>query len=255
MLSFTSATAQADVDVEQGGRLASLRIDGRELLVQPEADPMRWGSYPMVPFAGRIRRGQFSMNGVTHELPRNLEPHAIHGYGYTSPWTVVDDTTIEWIFGPPWPFAGRARQRFALDDSSLRITMDVDAADAQPLMMGWHPWFRRDIGAGELLQLSFGPARMYELDAEAIPTGTLISPPPGPWDNCFTALAADPVLRWGSALTVRLSSSADHWVVYDEPTHAVCVEPQTDAPNAVNRGRTMVDAGTTTSIDLTLSWA
>lgn len=255
MLSFDSGIARAEVDVERGGRLASLVVDGHELLVQPEADPMRWGSYPMVPFAGRIRHGQFAVDGVAYELPATLGPHAIHGYGYTSPWTVLDDNTIEWTFTQPWPFAGRARQRFALSESALRITMEVDAIDAQPLMVGWHPWFQRELATGDRLELAFGPARMYQLDDEAIPTGALIDPPPGPWDNCFTELAREPELRWGSTVALQLSSSADHWVIYDEPSHAVCVEPQSDAPDAVNRGRTMVDAATTTTIEFTLRWA
>ena len=33
-----------------------------------------------------------------------------------------------------------------------------------------------------------------------------------------------------------MSSSCDHWVVYDEPEHAVCIEPQSGPPDAFNLG-------------------
>lgn len=254
MLVFEAGLARATVDPGAGGRLASLTIAGHDVLVPAGEDPMRWGSYPMTPFAGRIRGGRFAIDGSRHELPQNLAPHAIHGYGYTSAWDVVDHRTIRYEHEKPWPFAGRTVQTFDLDAKRLVIGMRTEADEPQPVMLGWHPWFRRDIGADEALKLLFGPARMYELDEEAIPTGRLVDPSPGPWDNCFTELEAEPVLRWGSALEIRLSSSADHWVVFTQPAHAMCVEPQTDAPDAVNRGRTLIDAGESVDVTFTMAW-
>lgn len=254
MLVFESTNARATVDPDSGGRLASLVIGGHGVLVGPEVDGMRWGCYPMVPFAGRIRHGEFVFAGRTHHLPVNLAPHAIHGYGYTSRWHVVDAVTIELAFDHPWPFAGHVRQRFDLHEDSFTVTMSATAGEPQPLMLGWHPWFRRDIGVGAPAELSFLPAQMYELDDEAIPTGKLVKPPPGPWDDCFTGLASDPTLRWGSALELSLSSTANHWVVYDEPDHAICVEPQSDAPDAINRNSPTVTAGQTLEIAFTIAW-
>lgn len=215
---------------------------------------MRWGSYPMIPFAGRIRHGRFTFDGVRHQLPTNLGPHAIHGYGYTSSWTPVDDVTLHWRFTRPWPFAGEAWQRFELDDHGLTSTLSVLAHERQPIGVGWHPWFCRDIGAGELLELRFGPAQMYELDTEAIPTGRLMTPTAGPWDNCFTSLETEPVLRWGDALELRLSSSADHWVIFTEPSHALCVEPQTGPPDAVNSRPDVLEPGDRLEVEFRIEW-
>ena len=49
------------IDLENGGRLASLIAFDRELLVTKDAkfNIQQWGSYPMVPYAGRVRRGKF----------------------------------------------------------------------------------------------------------------------------------------------------------------------------------------------------
>ena len=38
----------------QGARLASLVVAGHERLVTRGDDPLGWGAYPMVPFAGRL---------------------------------------------------------------------------------------------------------------------------------------------------------------------------------------------------------
>ena len=58
--------------------------------------------------------------------------------------------------------------------------------------------------------------------------------PPGPWDDCFTGVHGDPRLVWPGRVELVLSSSCDHWVVYDQRDHAVCVEPQTAPPDFVN---------------------
>ena len=94
---------------------------------------------------------------------------------------------------------------------------------------------------------------MYERGDDGIPTGRLVDVPDGPWDDCFTGLAHDPELRWGD-LVVRLASSADHWVVYDQPQHAICVEPQTGPPNALNADPTIIDAGETLTTFFTIAW-
>ena len=63
------------VDPARGGRVASLRVDDLELLVGPDevgADPILWGCYPMVPWAGRVREGRFRFGDEDHVLPLGL---------------------------------------------------------------------------------------------------------------------------------------------------------------------------------------
>ena len=251
-LQLQTEDANAVIDPGNGGRLASLTIGGDEILVGMHDDPLQWGCYPMVPFAGRIRQGILDFDGVRHQLPPNLGHHAIHGYGFVSAWEPVDGDTIEWEFAEPWPFRGRARQRFVLRPGSLRIEMTVDADDRQPITIGWHPWFLRHVGGVDAV-LGFAAAAMYELDDE-IPTGRLIEPSPRPWDNCFTGLTAGPRLEWG-ALAGALRSSAGYWVVYDEPAHALCVEPQSGPPNEVNSGPRVLEAGESTRLEFTIDWS
>ena len=226
------------VSPADGGRVASLVVDGEERLVTEGYGPIRWGSYPMAPWAGRIRDGRFSFRGRAVELPRNLPPHAIHGTVFERAWTVDGPDSLSIDLGPDWPFAGRVRQRFALDEGGLRVELELAADEAMPVVVGWHPWFRRPVS------LAIEPARMLERGADGLPTGRVIAPTPRPWDDCVLDLAGPPVLAWPDGLRLTVTSSADHWVVYDETEDGVCVEPQTGPPDAVNLDRAaIVEAG------------
>ncbi len=254
-LSFDSpdGNSKLQVDLAHGGRITSLRIGGSEVLVDRTDDPLTWGWYPMVPFAGRIRNGMLRFDGSTYTLPHTLGQHAMHGYGFTSAWAQVDDGAIQLDLAEPWPFAGTATQRFMLEDERLVLHMTIDAHERQPINIGWHPWFRRNIEGLGALELTFEPGLMYERDPTGIPTGATIAPSAGPWDDCFTDIQSNPVLRWGT-LAITLSSTADHWVVYDEPRHAVCVEPQTGPPNDANDHPRVVEPGESLTASFTLEW-
>ncbi len=79
-----------EIAPDDGGRVVQITADGVDLLIGRGEGPdpgsvFAWGSYPMVPWAGRIRRGRFSFDGTEHSLPINFGDHAIHGVGYARP--------------------------------------------------------------------------------------------------------------------------------------------------------------------------
>lgn len=226
---------RAEVVPSRGGRLGRLTVDGLDLLVTAgtDDDPMRWGCYPMVPWAGRVRHGRFTFGGASHRLAVNLAPHAIHGTGFTRAWEVVaatsDQIELTTELGPAWPLGGRARSHIGLDPTGLRWELTVEAHDrAMPAQVGWHPWFVKPASA----DLRF--ARMLLRDADGIATAQAVTPPPGPWDDCFEEPLAPLRLVYdvgGDALQVEIASDCTDWVVYDEPEHATCVEPQSGPPD------------------------
>ncbi len=237
---------RVEVDLAAGGRIAQITADGQPLLIDAGDDPEStgWGSFPMAPWAGRIRHGRFRFLGVDHHLATNFQDgdgddpdrrHAIHGTVFARAWEVVDrrPATIE-LTCPlqgalDWPFAGTARQRIEASADAVTCELRVEAADRPfPAELGWHPWFRKPA------VLDFSPVAMYGRDEIGLPTGELVEPSAGPWDDCFVNV--EPVtLHYDRervpAVTVR--SDCDHWVVFDEPTHATCVEPQSGPPDAV----------------------
>ena len=244
VLDLRAGDARVVVRPERGGRIGSVVIGGRELLVTGHAlGPIYWGAYPMAPWAGRIRHGRFRFGGVARQLPLGMPPHAIHGVVLDRPWRVDGPDAISIDLDERWPFRGRVAQRFAVREDGLEVAMTIEADEPMPVALGWHPWFRRSLEpGGDPVALRLDAAEMLVRDAEGIPTGERVPPPPGPWDDCFTGLRSDPVLEW-PGLRLTLSSTCPWWVVYTQPDHAVCVEPQSGPPDAVNSGPEVATPG------------
>lgn len=226
---------RATIDPARGARLTSLVLDGHEVLGRasdPSVDPaIADGCFPMVPWAGRIRGGRLTIGGVTHQLPVDGDGNALHGLGHVQAWQPVGDGAYELSIGAPWPTEGVATLTYSLLDDGIRIELAWHDDTEAPCSIGLHPWFRQQLETGEALASAWHPDVMVERGDDGLPTGRLVDPLPGPWDDCFR-MGTDPVLTWPGALEVTLSSSAGWWVVYDQPADTVCVEPQTTPPDA-----------------------
>lgn len=255
LLSLSATGVDLVVDLAAGGRIASLVVDGHELLKTSGDGPITWGSFPMAPFAGRIRDAAFTFAGSRRQLPASLPPHAIHGTVLDRRWHVVGDTTITTELGPDWPFAGGVVQRFELSADHLTCRMELHADEPMPASIGWHPYFARRIpGVAGELELDLEAGAMYVRDEAGIATAELVPPPPGPWDDCFTDLRRPPVLRWPDFLELTIESDCPDWVVYTVPQDALCVEPQTAPPDALNTDPTVVQPGRPLVAEMTWRW-
>lgn len=245
-----------EVAPHAGGRIARIRFDGIEQLAghgEPDDAAIAWGCYPMAPWAGRIRRGRFDFDGREHQLPINLGEHAIHGVAFVLPWHVDARSSQQLELSLPlpederWPFGGTCRQRLLLGERELRLELSVSAGErAMPVSFGWHPWFRKPE------RMEFSPQCMYPRDGEGIAVLPPVEGPPGPWDDCFINDAPVTLHRAGQSL--RLTSDCTHWVVFDQPAHATCVEPQTGPPDAFNLAPRVLDAGQTSTAWYRMEW-
>ena len=54
-----------------------------------------------------------------------------------------------------------------------------------------------------------------------------------------------------------MTSTCDHVVLYDQPRHAICVEPQTGPPDALNHleRATLVRRGHPLVAEMSLAWS
>ncbi len=241
---------------EAGGRIAQMRYDGVDWLVgerEGRAAAIGWGCYPMVPWAGRIRRGRFTFDGTDFVLPANLGTHAIHGVGFSRPWRLEphDADTATLTLALPedryWPFGGVATQTIRVLPDGLELQLAVQAGDkAMPAVIGWHPWFRKPDA------LLFSPRAMYPRDGEGIATLPCVEPVPRPWDDCFINDAEVVLVSAGQRL--RLRADADHWVVYDGTAHATCVEPQTGPPDGFTLVPRRLGAGERLELEFVMGW-
>ncbi len=258
-LVLSTGDARVVVEPRTGARVASLRIGGVEILVTGSPDgPLYWGSYPMAPWAGRIRHGRFSFAGRDYQLPLGMPPHAIHGIVRDRPWSVTatgpGSASMEIELDRRWPFRGRVAQRFEVDPSGLTVTLRLEAIDSMPATIGWHPWFRRVIGGpgDPPARLTFEPGEMLVRDADGIPTGERTTPSPGPWDDAFTAIRSNPTIEWPRRIALEIASTCDWWVVYTVPDGALCVEPQSGPPDEANLGPHVLEAGD--ALERTMRW-
>lgn len=226
---------QATIDPTRGARLVSLVLDGHEILghaADPSVDPaIADGCFPMVPWAGRVRGGRLEIDGETFQLPQVDHGNALHGLGHDEVWEPVGEGSYELPIGTPWPTEGVASLTYTLLDNGLRVELAWDDDTEAPCSMGLHPWFQQQLVTGQTLEPTLQPTTMVERGEDGLPTGRLVEPSPGPWDDCFR-MGSAPVLTWPGALEVTLSSSAQWWVVYDQPVGTTCVEPQTAPPDA-----------------------
>lgn len=260
MPELTSSTARAVVLPESGGRVSSLEIDGRDVIVGPvDADgrsrpAFGWGVYPMVPFAGRVRNALFAFDGVSHRLAPRAAPHAIHGTVDDVEWSVIEhDTstiTLETDLGPDWPFAGRVEHVISLSGSSISFRLSLTAEQTMPAQVGWHPWFARPCN------LEAGFIEWLPRDADGMPTAptTRGLPPLGDGvDDCFVGLPA-PVRVQARGVGLDLWSDCSHWVIYTGASHGICVEPQSGPPNAIESSPAVLRAGDTLRRSFRIDW-
>ncbi len=265
MLLLTAGPCSVAIDLGAGGRLASVNVHGLELLEQRTESnhPFGWGSYVMVPYAGRVRRGRFSFDGADYELPINLGDHAIHGTSYDRPWEVLAASTGWALLGtrigndstPEWPFPATVTHLISLSTSGLTQVLGVTPTErAMPVTFGWHPWFRRRIERGGALELDVDVSAAQRLarDADGMATLDLVDAGPRPWDDCFLDVGRT-VLRWPGAIEVEVLHDAPCVVMYDPP-HAICVEPESGPPDAftLDPDGSRLEAGDLA--ELTVSW-
>jgi aldose 1-epimerase len=225
---------------------------------ETSTDPLTMACYPLLPFVGRIGFGKFRFEGREVTLPPHpiSAPHALHGLGWQRMWQVeqVDEQsavlTLEHDGASDWPWRFSAKQKFALDERGLTITLAMTnrSDTAMPGGLGLHPFFpdrQKARLTGDLPHIWEGsadglPFRRSDVSAvHNFTRGRRIAPLT--LDNCFSG-GKDPLdIGWEDrSLRVTLHGAdgrraADHTVVYTpQMEDFFCVEPVSHVPNAVN---------------------
>ena len=238
-----------DIDALHGGRLASLQVGNHELLVQQTANTTvrQWGSYPMSPWAGRVRNGSFTHNSATYQLPINEPPHSLHGTVLDVEWQVVEHSSTHAVlrttFDQRWPFGGHIDQRVDVSQNDVLLSLTAVAGNKDmPVQVGWHPWFVKP------LSIDAPFTHMLLRDVQGITTSESVEAAislgnKGTLDDCFISNSLSPVLSFAHDIRLSLASDCNHWVVYDKPNHATCIEPQSGPPDGFNTCPTVIAQG------------
>ena len=233
-----------------GGCIAGLWHRETPILrsVEPVELATAWpsGCYPLVPYSNRIGYARFRWKGHDFTTRPNFgeSPHSIHGVGWMRPWERVSSSAVEVVLryrhaaDADWPFAFEATQYFNLTPQSLHVEMVVTnlAEVAQPLGLGWHPYFPKRARSRLHIEL----AERWDGDATGLPVRKVAQPGIDAgvahlaFDNCFDGWHGAARIR-DERFSLQLSSSLDRLVVYTPPAKDYfCVEPVSHVSNAIH---------------------
>lgn len=233
-----------------GGCIAGLWHRDLPLLrsVAPQAltAPRASGCFALVPYSNRLGYRRFRWKGADYSTQPNFDDsvHSLHGVGWTRPWQIASSSAAELVLryrhhaDGHWPFDFEARQYFHLTPETLRVQLVCDnlAAVAQPVGLGWHPYFPKRARS----RLHIECAGRWDNDAAQLPVRKLAQDGIDAdvryldYDHCFDGWRGAARIR-DEAMSLQLSSSLDRLVVYTPAQRDYfCVEPVSHVTNAIH---------------------
>jgi aldose 1-epimerase len=233
-----------------GGSIAGLWHGATPILRSTEpaalASSRDAGCFPLVPYSNRLGYRRFRWKGRDYTTAPNFDasPHSLHGVGWLRPWEIESSSAVEVVLrcahagDADWPFAFEARQYFTLAPQSMSVQMVfTNTADvAQPVGLGWHPYFQRR----ERSRLHIEVSNRWEADATQLPTRKVAQPGIDSavahlnFDHCFEGWRGAARIR-DEKFSLQLISSLKYLVVYTPQDSAYfCVEPVSHVSNAIH---------------------
>ncbi len=232
-----------------GGSIAGFWHGDTPILRSTDSDSLsgsrRSACYPLVPYSNRLGNKRFRWQGRDYTTETNFDdnPHSVHGVGWLRPWDVLSHSAAAAVLryshipDAHWPFSFDTQQHFTLDPSALHVRMAItNTADmAQPVGLGWHPYFPKRRGSG----LSIDVSDRWESDASELPVRKVAH---SGIDGAVANLRLDHCFEgWKGAARIRdekfslgLTSNVKRLVVYTPTDKAYfCVEPVSHVSNAI----------------------
>ncbi len=266
--------------VEQGEHEAAI-IDPPPTLADLREDPSAYGLPVLFPFPGRIPDGRLSFRGRPYQLEARTPSIAnMHGFVLDRPWEVIASGTSEHDgailvgrfesarfpeLAGQYPSAFRLDLTYRLRAWTLTVEARAENVGKEPLPLGYglHPYLHAPIDHGSSAGgcvIEVPVTRRWEL-SDLVPTGRLlpleedlaagVSLEGRSYDEVYTGLlvtqgASRAVLSDTGrrlATVVEADPQFKDWVVYTPPRPAVCFEPWTCIPNAINLQERGIDSG------------
>ena len=204
------------------------------------------GCYPLVPYSNRLGYRRFRWLGREQTTAPNYDDseHSLHGVGWLRAWDVASSNSgeaeLRYRHTPDahWPYAFEARQQLLLGADALELRLSITnlATEAQPVGLGWHPYFPKRPRSRLHVELT----DRWESDASGLPTRRV--PQPGidgdvahlAFDHCFEGWKGAARIR-DEKLSLKLTSSLPYLVVYTPGARPYyCVEPVSHVSNALH---------------------
>jgi aldose 1-epimerase len=233
-----------------GGSIAGLWHRETPILRSTEPGALesarRAACFPLVPYSNRLGYRRFRWKGQDHTTQPNFDdsPHSLHGIGWLRPWQVVSHNAIDLALAlahagdGDWPFAFEARQHFSLTPDALiaQIAVTNTGDVAQPVGLGWHPYFPKRARS----RLHIECSNRWDADAAQLPvrkvaqSGIDADVAHLDFDNAFEGWKGPARIR-DEKCSLQLASSLSWLVVYTpQDKDYFCVEPVSHLGNAIH---------------------
>lgn len=260
-IELRAGEAVCEICPEIGGSITRWTIDGQDMFRRADAaaikdrQPLGMSSFPLVPYSNRIGFGRFEWGGIDIGLTPNFppEPHAIHGTGWTSVWSVEQSGADAIILrhrhdaDAYWPWAFEAEQHIMLSPKGLVLQLRARNLSDQtvPLAFGHHPYFDSEgatlsfqaeevwqTGNDGLPSCSEAPAGMFDFTSGEPVQGRIL-------DNGFAGWDGKAQIHWDNRpLRLEIEADMQAAVVYvPEGDKYFCFEPVPHIINALNLPR------------------
>ena len=233
-----------------GGAIAGLWHRDTPILRSTEpvalAGARQAACYPLVPYSNRLGYRHFRWKGAEYTTQPNFDDsaHSLHGVGWMRPWEIVSSSAVDVVLGlrhagdADWPFAFEARQYFTLTPQAMTVQMVFtnNAAVAQPVGLGWHPYFPKR----ERSRLHIELSDRWDADVAQLPVRKVAQPGIDSdvshldFDNCFEGWRGPARIR-DERFSLQLTSSLPYLVVFTpQQRDYFCVEPVSHVSNAIH---------------------
>ncbi len=171
------------VITEVGAALRLYSVDGRDVVVPfgaTQISPAYHGAV-LLPWPNRLRDGQYSFDGVDHQLALS-EPErrtAIHGLVAWERWSLREQSSsrvqlaLALVPTHGYPFTLQSEITYELTDAGLSVsltTTNVGLVDA-PYGVGFHPWLSPGPGSLDDCVLTLPADTWIPTDERLLPTG------------------------------------------------------------------------------------
>ncbi len=202
--------------------------------------------YPLVPYSNRLGYRKFRWKGHDYTTQPNFDahPHSVHGVAWQRPWEIVSSSALEVVLrlrhggDADWPFAFEATQYFTLTPQAMSVQLVfANTADAaQPVGLGWHPYFPKRARSRLHIELS----DRWDSDATQLPVRKVAQPGIDSdvshldFDNCFEGWKGPARIR-DERFSLQLTASLPYLVVFTpQQRDYFCVEPVSHVSNAIH---------------------
>ncbi len=247
-MTISHNNSRAEID-SRGAYVRNLALNGQEILM-PSGDgkDTHGGMAVMLPFANRIRNGEYGWEGKKYHLPRNSGNNSIHGLTRDVEWNIAHrgKSTVSLTYslisdGYPVPLF--LKVIYHLTGSDFKVTFEArnEGKTLAPFMAGMHPYFNFSgpwslESQRNLLMLNYKDRYFPDGTFESLKPDDVGSASGKTYDNTF--IAGSPIVLKSKGQRIRITpDEMPYLVVYNgeySRGKSVALEPMTGAPNSFN---------------------